>query len=103
MVLIVLASLSVCLKMSAMADTASGEGAKLWGGRFEGSCDPVMAQFNASISYDKAMWKQDIQVRHWQLLCMSGEKVSDFSVACIVSVRDSCKHDVPQFKFSTVY
>ncbi|KAK8380965.1 hypothetical protein O3P69_008110 [Scylla paramamosain] len=40
---------------------ASAEGAKLWGGRFEGSVDPVMEKFNASISYDKAMWKQDIQ------------------------------------------
>ncbi|KAG7156455.1 Argininosuccinate lyase-like, partial [Homarus americanus] len=34
---------------------------KLWGGRFDGSTDPVMEQFNASMSYDKAMWKQDIQ------------------------------------------
>ncbi|XP_064122270.1 argininosuccinate lyase-like [Macrobrachium nipponense] len=35
--------------------------AKLWGGRFVGSTDPVMEAFNASISYDKAMWKEDIQ------------------------------------------
>lgn len=39
-----------------------GEGVKLWGGRFDGSTDPVMEQFNASISYDKKMWMQDIQV-----------------------------------------
>ena len=43
---------------------ANAEGAKLWGGRFEGAVDPIMEKFNASISYDKAMWKQDIQVRH---------------------------------------
>ncbi|MPC79530.1 Argininosuccinate lyase [Portunus trituberculatus] len=44
-----------------VANEASAEGSKLWGGRFEGSVDPVMEKFNASISYDKAMWKQDIQ------------------------------------------
>lgn len=39
----------------------NGEGQKLWGGRFTGATDPVMEQFNASISYDKRMWKADIQ------------------------------------------
>ncbi|KAJ8312575.1 hypothetical protein KUTeg_009948 [Tegillarca granosa] len=37
------------------------QGQKLWGGRFTGATDPVMEQFNASISYDKRMWKADIQ------------------------------------------
>lgn len=35
---------------------------KLWGGRFSGSVDPVMESFNESLSYDKRMWKEDIQV-----------------------------------------
>ncbi|XP_072043943.1 LOW QUALITY PROTEIN: argininosuccinate lyase-like [Amphiura filiformis] len=34
---------------------------KLWGGRFTGETDPIMEQFNASIGYDKRMWKADIQ------------------------------------------
>ncbi|XP_065055700.1 argininosuccinate lyase-like isoform X2 [Rhopilema esculentum] len=43
-------------------DTSSqAEGSKLWGGRFTGAVDPVMESFNASLSYDKRMWKQDIQ------------------------------------------
>ncbi|KAI0235610.1 Argininosuccinate lyase [Lamellibrachia satsuma] len=37
------------------------EGNKLWGGRFTGGTDPVMEAFNASIGYDKRMWKADIQ------------------------------------------
>lgn len=45
------------------ASTAESEATKLWGGRFEGAVDPVMEKFNASISYDKAMWKHDIEVR----------------------------------------
>eukprot|EP00944_MAST-04C_sp_MAST-4C-sp1_P009132 g9132.t1 len=34
---------------------------KLWGGRFTGKTDPLMEKFNASISYDKRLWKADIQ------------------------------------------
>ncbi|KAL8584782.1 hypothetical protein ACOMHN_035701 [Nucella lapillus] len=34
---------------------------KLWGGRFTGGTDPIMESFNASISYDKRMWKADIE------------------------------------------
>ena len=44
-----------------MAETESKK-MKLWGGRFDGATDPIMEAFNASISYDKAMWKEDIQV-----------------------------------------
>eukprot|EP00036_Acanthoecidae_sp_10tr_P009293 CAMPEP_0182928020 /NCGR_PEP_ID=MMETSP0105_2-20130417/14962_1 /TAXON_ID=81532 ORGANISM="Acanthoeca-like sp., Strain 10tr" /NCGR_SAMPLE_ID=MMETSP0105_2 /ASSEMBLY_ACC=CAM_ASM_000205 /LENGTH=465 /DNA_ID=CAMNT_0025066007 /DNA_START=8 /DNA_END=1405 /DNA_ORIENTATION=+ len=43
-----------------MAAAAGAEGGKLWGGRFSGKTDPVMEKFNASIGYDKRMWKQDI-------------------------------------------
>lgn len=39
----------------------SGEGGKLWGGRFSGETDPVMEEFNASISIDKRMWREDIE------------------------------------------
>ena len=38
------------------------QGSKLWGGRFTGTTDPVMEEFNASISYDQRMWKADIMV-----------------------------------------
>ena len=33
---------------------------KLWGGRFTGKTDPLMEQFNASIHFDKRLWKVDI-------------------------------------------
>eukprot|EP00729_Bicosta_minor_P015077 gene15077-237_t len=42
------------------AKTGGEEGNKLWGGRFTGETDPVMEAFNASIGFDKRMWKQDI-------------------------------------------
>ncbi|MFN8491230.1 MAG: argininosuccinate lyase [Caldilineaceae bacterium] len=34
---------------------------KLWGGRFTGKTDPLMEQFNASITFDKRLWAADIQ------------------------------------------
>ena len=44
--------------------SAGGEEGKLWGGRFTGPVDPDMEKFNASMRYDKRMYKQDIQVSH---------------------------------------
>jgi len=35
--------------------------AQLWGGRFVGKTDPLMEKFNASIGFDKRLWKADIQ------------------------------------------
>lgn len=33
---------------------------KLWEGRFSGKLDPLMENFNASIGFDKRLWKSDI-------------------------------------------
>lgn len=33
---------------------------KLWGGRFTGAVDPLMEAFNASLPFDKRMWRADI-------------------------------------------
>ncbi|KAF5238478.1 hypothetical protein FAUST_5535 [Fusarium austroamericanum] len=46
------------------ANNANNAGAPaegmLWGGRFTGGIDPLMHQYNASISYDKHLYKEDI-------------------------------------------
>ena len=34
---------------------------KLWGGRFSGALDPLMEEFNASISFDRRLWQADIR------------------------------------------
>jgi argininosuccinate lyase len=34
---------------------------KLWGGRFTGATDPLMEKFNASIGFDKRLWKADLE------------------------------------------
>lgn len=33
----------------------------IWGGRFTGGVDPLMQAFNESLSYDKRMYRADIQ------------------------------------------
>ena len=38
------------------------EKGKLWGGRFDGSTDPVMEKFNSSLPFDKIMYEEDIEV-----------------------------------------
>ncbi|ANZ74269.1 BA75_01143T0 [Komagataella pastoris] len=37
------------------------EGLKLWGGRFTGATDPLMDLYNASLPYDKKMYKVDLE------------------------------------------
>ncbi|KAK5662130.1 hypothetical protein OQA88_8035 [Cercophora sp. LCS_1] len=41
-----------------MGDKPAGN--MLWGGRFTGGLDPLMVQYNESIYFDKALYKQDI-------------------------------------------
>lgn len=45
-----------------MASNNAGAPAEgmLWGGRFTGGIDPLMHQYNASITYDKLLYKEDI-------------------------------------------
>lgn len=33
---------------------------KMWAGRFAGGTDPLLERFNASIGYDRRMWREDI-------------------------------------------
>lgn len=39
---------------------AASSPGKLWGGRFTGSLDPLMTEYNQSIYYDRAFYRQDI-------------------------------------------
>lgn len=38
-----------------------GFSTKLWGGRFTGAVDPLMEKFNASLPFDRRMWKEDLE------------------------------------------
>ena len=40
---------------------ASDEPKKLWGGRFSEAQDPLMEKFNESLSFDRRMWREDVE------------------------------------------
>ena len=47
---------------------------KLWGGRFTENTSKIMEEFNASISFDKRMYKEDIagSCAHCKMLAKQG-------------------------------
>ncbi|MGQ5702540.1 argininosuccinate lyase [Sandaracinobacteroides sp. A072] len=55
-------------------DDAQAGANALWGGRFEGGPAAVMAEINASIPFDKRLWRQDIRgsLAHVQMLGARG-------------------------------
>ncbi|MEM7532309.1 MAG: argininosuccinate lyase [Chloroflexota bacterium] len=63
---------------------------KLWGGRFTGGTDPLMEEFNDSITFDKRMWQVDIQgsQAYAKALAVSGI-ITDDEAAEIVASLDA--------------
>ncbi len=47
---------------------------KMWGGRFNGSVDELMEEFNASINFDKILYREDIEgsMAHAKMLAVIG-------------------------------
>ena len=48
--------------------------AQLWGGRFTKETDQIVYQFNASLSFDRRLYKQDIEgsIAHVKMLSAQG-------------------------------
>jgi len=65
----------------------------LWGGRFSGQTDPLMARFNASLPFDWRLWEADIagSVAWARAICRAGlltEAERDQIVGGLEAVRD---------------
>ncbi len=45
---------------------------KLWGGRFTGATDPLMEQFNASIRFDRRLWRADLRASQAYARALAG-------------------------------
>lgn len=63
------------LSSASKTETASQKDANMqWGGRFAGGPSEIMQAINASISFDKALWKQDIagSLAHAAMLAHAG-------------------------------
>lgn len=72
---------------------------KLWGGRFSDDVDPLMERFNASIHFDKRLWKVDIEgsQAYARALAASGlltQEEADQIVAGLDQVADEWSTDV---------
>ncbi len=60
----------------------AGTGANaLWGGRFEGGPAAVMAEINASIPFDKRMWRQDIRASLAHARMLGARRIIDADAA----------------------
>ena len=80
-------------------DTSSSN--KMWGGRFANSPDAVMESINASISYDKRLWRHDIiaSKAHAKMLCLQNI-ISQTDYDSILSGLDVVYSEIEQGKFT---
>lgn len=55
-------------------DTQKPKANSLWGGRFEGGVSDIMEKINASIDFDRLLYRQDIQgsIEHCRMLAATG-------------------------------
>ena len=53
----------------------------MWGGRFEGGPAAVMAEINASIPFDKRLWKQDIRASIAHVTMLGAQGIIDSDAA----------------------
>ncbi|MBW0145353.1 argininosuccinate lyase [Sphingomicrobium clamense] len=53
----------------------------MWGGRFAGAPDKVMEAINASISFDKHLWRQDIRASKAHVAMLAAQDIIDAEAA----------------------
>ena len=72
--------------MSEVDDSKGAGSNQMWGGRFAEGPSAIMREINASIPFDKALWRQDIAASkaHVAMLATCGV----VSEADAVSIRD---------------
>ena len=75
---------------------------KLWGGRFKGNTDELAFSFNESLSFDRRLYRQDIEgsLAHVKMLAKQGiltEEERDRIAAGLLSIRDRLEAGTLQF------
>ena len=51
------------------------DGQKMWGGRFSGKPDALMTRINASIAFDKRLWREDIAASKAHAAMLRDQKI----------------------------
>ncbi len=76
---------------------------KLWGGRFEKSTDEMINEFQASITFDKRMYREDIEgsMAHAKMLAAQGIITDDDAKKICAGLSEILKQiDAGEFEFS---
>lgn len=75
-------------------------GQSMWGGRFETSPDDVMTAINASISFDKRLWREDLQGSraHCRML-MAQNIITSSDGDAILKGLDQIENEIQDSKF----
>ncbi|WP_048846992.1 argininosuccinate lyase [Tanticharoenia sakaeratensis] len=70
--------------------SVQGKGNPQWGGRFAGGPSAIMAEINASIGFDRALWRQDIRgsLAHARMLSAQGIITPDDEAAIRAGLAD---------------
>ena len=81
------------VRASTTRANASEEPKKLWGGRFSEAQDPLMEKFNESLSFDRRMWREDVDgsVGYAAALARAGVITGDERDAIVSGLRDVAK------------
>jgi argininosuccinate lyase len=76
-------------------------GGKLWGGRFRSKTDAIVDSFNASIGFDKRLWREDIEtsVAYCRMLAKQGI-ISDNEASTIVNALQEIHSEIEGGTFS---
>jgi argininosuccinate lyase len=84
-------------------DGANVDGGKLWGGRFSAGTDELVDVFNASIEFDRRLYREDItgSIAHARMLATTGiisDEDRDAIVLGLTAIRDEI--EAGEFEFS---
>jgi argininosuccinate lyase len=72
----------------------------LWGGRFAGGPSAIMAEINASIGFDKRLWRQDLagSRAHCRMLARQG-MIAEADAAAILKGLDTIEQELADGRF----
>ena len=72
----------------------------MWGGRFSEATDAFVAEFTASVNFDKRLYKHDIQgsIAHATMLAKVGV-LNDNECKAIIDGLNAIKHDIETGQF----
>jgi argininosuccinate lyase len=76
-------------------------GGKLWGGRFASKTDAIVDSFNASIGFDKRLWREDIEssVAYSRMLAKQGI-ISDSEATTMVNALKEIHDEIERGTFT---